>query len=68
MLTLRKMIDHSHCSQRTAYSSFLIHADKRFSFQVNIGNIHFKRKEYNKAIKMYRMALDQIPAVQKTLR
>ncbi|EPB66245.1 tetratricopeptide repeat protein [Ancylostoma ceylanicum] len=27
--------------------------------KVNIGNIYFKKKDYNKAIKYYRMALDQ---------
>ncbi|CAD6186482.1 unnamed protein product [Caenorhabditis auriculariae] len=36
--------------------------------KVNIGNIHFKRKEYNKAIKYYRMALDQVPSIQKETR
>ncbi|CAI4226801.1 unnamed protein product [Auanema sp. JU1783] len=33
--------------------------------KVNIANIHFKKKEYNKALKYYRMALDQIPSIQK---
>ena len=28
--------------------------------QVNMGNIHFKTGQYNKAIKYYRMALDQV--------
>ena len=28
--------------------------------QVNMGNIHFKTGQYNKAIKYYKMALDQV--------
>ena len=28
--------------------------------KVNMGNIHFKMGQYNKAIKYYRMALDQV--------
>lgn len=33
--------------------------------RVNMGNIHFEQKKYTNAIKMYRMALDQIPATAK---
>uniref|UniRef100_A0A915BR99 Tetratricopeptide repeat-like domain-containing protein n=1 Tax=Parascaris univalens TaxID=6257 RepID=A0A915BR99_PARUN len=36
--------------------------------KVNIGNIYFKKKDYKKAIKYYRMALDQVPSVQKDTR
>ncbi|KHN84582.1 Intraflagellar transport protein 88 -like protein [Toxocara canis] len=36
--------------------------------KVNIGNIYFKKKDYKKAIKYYRMALDQVPNVQKDTR
>ncbi|CAJ0948651.1 unnamed protein product, partial [Mesorhabditis belari] len=36
--------------------------------KVNIGNIYFKKKDYEKAIKYYRMALDQVPSVQKETR
>ncbi len=36
--------------------------------RVNIGNIYFGEKKYLQAIKMYRMALDQIPAAQLQLR
>ncbi|VDM53173.1 unnamed protein product [Angiostrongylus costaricensis] len=36
--------------------------------KVNIGNIYFKKKDYNKAIKYYRMALDQVPSIQKEIR
>lgn len=33
-----------------------------------MGNICFKKKEYDKAVKFYRIALDQIPNVQKDVR
>jgi len=36
--------------------------------RVNMGNIHFEQKKYTNAIKMYRMALDQIPATAKEIR
>lgn len=38
------------------------------SFQVNIGNIYFRKREYTKALKYYRMALDQVPSIQKATR
>ena len=36
--------------------------------KVNMGNIYFKTGQYNKAIKYYRMALDQVPNTHKMLR
>ncbi|MFH4976663.1 hypothetical protein AB6A40_003372 [Gnathostoma spinigerum] len=36
--------------------------------KVNIGNIYFRRKDYKKAIKYYRMSLDQVPNLQKETR
>lgn len=33
--------------------------------RVNMGNIYFEQKKFSSAIKMYRMALDQIPATAK---
>jgi len=33
--------------------------------KINIGNIYFRKKEYTKALKYYRMALDQVPKVRK---
>lgn len=36
--------------------------------RVNMGNIYFEQKKYPSAIKMYRMALDQIPATAKEIR
>merc|ERR1719326_2591797 len=36
--------------------------------RVNMGNIYYEQKKYPNAIKMYRMALDQIPNTGKEIR
>ncbi|XP_013385188.1 intraflagellar transport protein 88 homolog isoform X2 [Lingula anatina] len=36
--------------------------------KVNMGNIYFKQKNYPKAIKFYRMAVDQVPNTHKYMR
>lgn len=36
--------------------------------RVNMGNIYFEQKKYTSAIKMYRMALDQVPPTASGLR
>jgi intraflagellar transport protein 88 len=36
--------------------------------KVNMGNIYFKMGQYSKAIKLYRMALDQVPNTHKRMR
>jgi intraflagellar transport protein 88 len=36
--------------------------------RVNMGNIYYEQKKYTNAIKMYRMALDQIPNTGKEIR
>lgn len=36
--------------------------------KTNVGNIYFQQKQYLKAIKMYRMALDQIPITNQDLK
>ncbi|XP_064229601.1 intraflagellar transport protein 88 homolog isoform X6 [Aotus nancymaae] len=36
--------------------------------KVNMGNIYLKQRNYSKAIKFYRMALDQVPSVNKQMR
>ncbi|KAL0615252.1 Intraflagellar transport protein 88-like protein [Plecturocebus cupreus] len=36
--------------------------------KVNMGNIYLKQRNYSKAIKFYRMALDQIPSDNKQMR
>eukprot|EP00080_Pristionchus_pacificus_P009379 PDM69399.1 osm-5 [Pristionchus pacificus] len=72
LFNLAQMYEGNDLTTEAINSYTVITKNKTFvnggRLKVNIGNIHFKRKEYNKAIKMYRMALDQIPAVQKTLR
>lgn len=50
----------------------LIVKNKQYSqsgrLRVNMGNIYYKQKKYPSAIKMYRMALDQIPQTGKEMR
>ncbi|KAJ8973762.1 hypothetical protein NQ317_017564 [Molorchus minor] len=36
--------------------------------KINMGNIYFRQSQYQIAVKMYRMALDQVPSSQKNLR
>ena len=36
--------------------------------RVNMGNIHFKLREFSKSVKQYRMALDQVPSHYRTMR
>jgi hypothetical protein len=36
--------------------------------RVNMGNIYFEQRKFTQAIKMYRMALDQVPGTQKETR
>lgn len=50
----------------------LMTKNKMFStvnrLKINMGNIYYKLGLFSKAIKMYRMALDQVPSNQKELR
>ncbi|CAH1102173.1 unnamed protein product [Psylliodes chrysocephalus] len=39
-----------------------------YRLKVNMGNIYFKQGQYQMAVKMFRMALDQVPSSQKNLR
>ena len=39
-----------------------------YQLKVNMGNIHFKLGQYTKALKMYQMALDQVPSHNKELK
>ncbi|GMR61673.1 hypothetical protein PMAYCL1PPCAC_31868 [Pristionchus mayeri] len=72
LFNLAQMYEGNDMTTEAINSYTVITKNKMFAnggrLKVNIGNIHFKRKEYAKAIKMYRMALDQIPSVQKTFR
>ncbi|ORY40383.1 TPR-like protein [Rhizoclosmatium globosum] len=36
--------------------------------RVNMGNIYFEQQKYSQAVKMYRMALDQIPNTNRDIR
>lgn len=36
--------------------------------KINMGNIYYKQGRYQMAVKMFRMALDQVPSSQKNLR
>ncbi|XP_076068805.1 intraflagellar transport protein 88-like protein nompB isoform X2 [Oratosquilla oratoria] len=36
--------------------------------RMNMGNIYYRMGQYNKAIKFYRMALDQVPNTHKSMR
>ena len=36
--------------------------------RVNMGNIYYEQRKYTQAVKMYRMALDQLPSTNKELR
>ncbi|KAJ3080764.1 Intraflagellar transport protein 88, partial [Quaeritorhiza haematococci] len=36
--------------------------------RVNMGNIYFEQRKFGMAVKMYRMALDQIPSTNKEIR
>jgi intraflagellar transport protein 88 len=50
----------------------MIVKNKQFSqanrLRINMGNIYFQQQKYAQAIKMFQMALDQMPAVNKDLR
>eukprot|EP00899_Mesostigma_viride_P015499 jgi/Mesvir1/23950/Mv10720-RA.2 len=53
-----------------AYTAII--KNKAFSqpgrLRVNMGNVYYEQKKYPQAIKMYRMALDQVPATAKDVR
>lgn len=36
--------------------------------RINMGNIYFEQHKYPSAIKMYRMALDQVPLTSRSVR
>merc|ERR1719399_1570172 len=54
----------------TIYTQIVKNKQYPFSgrFRVNMGNIYFKQGKYTGAIKMYRMALDQIPNNVQAIR
>lgn len=54
----------------TAYSTIIKNKlfEKSGRLRVNLGNIYFRQRHFLKAVKQYRMALDQIPAAFQDLR
>lgn len=42
--------------------------DRAGRLRINIGNMHFAQGKHLQAVKQYRMALDQIPNTQQSLR
>ena len=50
----------------------LITKDRMFNnsgrLRVNMGNIYYKMGQFNKAIKFYRMAYDQVPNTHNSMR
>ena len=50
----------------------MIVRDKQFylsgRLRINMGNVYFEQGKYSEAIKMYRMALDQIPATNQIIK
>ena len=48
-----------HCHQVSLQAHLL---------RINMGNIYFEQQKYPAAIKMYRMALDQVPLTSRSVR
>ncbi|KAJ3194971.1 Intraflagellar transport protein 88 [Irineochytrium annulatum] len=64
---------HTNKMYQEALNSYaVIVKNKMFNqsgrLRVNMGNIHFEQQKYSQAVKMYRMALDQIPNTNKDIR
>jgi intraflagellar transport protein 88 len=54
----------------TIYTQIVKNKQYPFSgrFRVNMGNVYFKQEKWTNSIKMYRMALDQIPSNVQAIR
>ena len=68
LLTLALALEQKGLETEAMETYKALVAEKRFQetsrFRVNLGNLHFKRSEYAKAIKMYKMAVDRVrPAI-----
>jgi intraflagellar transport protein 88 len=64
---------HSNQLHQEALNSYaVIVKNKMFNqsgrLRVNMGNIYFEQQKYSQAVKMYRMALDQIPNTNRDIR
>ena len=72
LLNLANQYQRCGMYQEALHSYTLIVKNKSFPnggrLRVNMGNIYFKEQQYPQAIKMYRMALDQISNSNRILR
>ena len=64
LLTLAAALEHNELEAEAEETYLRLIGDKRCGdtgrFRLNLGNLYFKRRDYAKALKMYRMALDKV--------
>lgn len=72
LFTLASMYHKSGMHTEALATYTMIVRNKQYAMsgrlRVNMGNIYFEQKKYPSAIKMYRMALDQIPNTNRDVR
>uniref|UniRef100_A0A8C7X9V3 Intraflagellar transport 88 homolog n=1 Tax=Oryzias sinensis TaxID=183150 RepID=A0A8C7X9V3_9TELE len=72
LLNLANQYEHNEMYPEALNTYQVIVKNKMFNnpgrLKVNMGNIYFQQKNYPKAIKFYRMALDQISNAHKEMR
>ncbi|XP_073469560.1 intraflagellar transport protein 88 homolog isoform X3 [Aquarana catesbeiana] len=72
LLNLATQYSNNEMYTEALNTYIVIVKNKMFShagrLKVNMANIYLKQKNYSKAIKYYRMALDQIPGAHKEMR
>lgn len=72
LLNLANMYHSCRMYQESLNTYNVIIKNKLFNqsgrLRVNMGNIHFEQKNYTQAIKMYRMALDQLSNTNRDMR
>jgi intraflagellar transport protein 88 len=72
LFNLATQYQNNQMYQEALNSYGVIVKNKLFSqsgrLRVNMGNIFFEQGKYSQAIKMYRMALDQIPSSNRDFR
>ncbi|KAJ3294769.1 Intraflagellar transport protein 88 [Borealophlyctis nickersoniae] len=72
LLNLADQYHANHMYQEALNSYAVIVKNKLFNqsgrLRVNMGNIYFEQSKFTQAVKMYRMALDQIPSSNKDIR
>jgi len=70
--SLANAYQHNDMMQEALNTYTLVVRNKQYPhagrLRVNMGNIYFGQKKYVQAVKMYRMALDQIPTTEKEIR